>query len=233
MNILWILVGGLWISLTHLVFALLWAITIIGIPVLLAWIPLFPIAAGLAILLGYLGVARNVGEWVAEQEYRGLEWIRGSNTFYTIVAGVGALVLPYVAVNVSRIVGFGFLTGLLGFAASMVTFAAAAVGLGAVLLTRGGKIRPIESYYDYEEDYWADMDDRAAAPSDPPPAKPDSESPETSEVEPDTTTETESSATSEAGPDSVHGPAEPEEAEWSKENGDHGEEEKEEDDANR
>ena len=32
MNVLWILVGGIWIALTHIVFALLCAITIIGIP---------------------------------------------------------------------------------------------------------------------------------------------------------------------------------------------------------
>jgi uncharacterized membrane protein YccF (DUF307 family) len=32
MNIFWILIGGLWISLTHFVFGLLLAITIIGIP---------------------------------------------------------------------------------------------------------------------------------------------------------------------------------------------------------
>jgi uncharacterized membrane protein YccF (DUF307 family) len=32
MNIIWILIGGIWISLTHVVFAILCAITIIGIP---------------------------------------------------------------------------------------------------------------------------------------------------------------------------------------------------------
>jgi len=32
MNIIWILVGGIWISLSHLVFGLLLCITIIGIP---------------------------------------------------------------------------------------------------------------------------------------------------------------------------------------------------------
>jgi uncharacterized membrane protein YccF (DUF307 family) len=32
MNVLWILLGGFWIAVTHLVFALLLAITIIGIP---------------------------------------------------------------------------------------------------------------------------------------------------------------------------------------------------------
>ena len=31
-NVLWILLGGIWIALTHLLFALLYAITLIGIP---------------------------------------------------------------------------------------------------------------------------------------------------------------------------------------------------------
>jgi len=32
MNLLWIVFGGIWIALTHLIFAILCAITIIGIP---------------------------------------------------------------------------------------------------------------------------------------------------------------------------------------------------------
>jgi uncharacterized membrane protein YccF (DUF307 family) len=32
MNVIWVVVGGIWVALTHLVFALLLAITIIGIP---------------------------------------------------------------------------------------------------------------------------------------------------------------------------------------------------------
>ena len=32
MNILWILIGGIWIALTHVLFAVLCAITIIGLP---------------------------------------------------------------------------------------------------------------------------------------------------------------------------------------------------------
>ena len=32
MNVLWLLIGGIWISLTHLVFAIILAFTIIGIP---------------------------------------------------------------------------------------------------------------------------------------------------------------------------------------------------------
>ncbi len=32
MNIIWILIGGIWIALTHLAFAILCAITVVGIP---------------------------------------------------------------------------------------------------------------------------------------------------------------------------------------------------------
>jgi len=32
MNVLWILIGGIWISLSHLIFGVLFCITIIGIP---------------------------------------------------------------------------------------------------------------------------------------------------------------------------------------------------------
>lgn len=32
MNIIWLLVGGIWIALTHIIFGILCAITIIGIP---------------------------------------------------------------------------------------------------------------------------------------------------------------------------------------------------------
>jgi len=32
MNIIWICIGGVWIALTHLLFGILFAVTIIGIP---------------------------------------------------------------------------------------------------------------------------------------------------------------------------------------------------------
>jgi hypothetical protein len=131
-------------------------ISIIGIPVLIVWVPLFPIAAGLAALLGYLAVAKNVGEWVAEQRYRGLEWIRGSNAFYTVLAGVGALMIPCIASNLVRILGIGLLKGLLAFLGSIVTLVVVSIGLGAVLLTRGGRIRPYAAYYEFEDGAWTE-----------------------------------------------------------------------------
>ncbi len=44
MNILWILMGGIWIALSHLILALLLAITIIGIPFSLQHIKLASLA---------------------------------------------------------------------------------------------------------------------------------------------------------------------------------------------
>lgn len=202
------LAGGFFIVPIWIVGIIALAITIIGIPVLLAWVPLFPIAAGLAILLGYLAVARNVGEWVAEQEYRGLEWIRGSNAFYTMIAGVGALILPAVAASAARILGFGLFTGLLGFVGSVVTLVAASVGLGAVLLTRGGKIRPMESYYDFEEDYWADVEpvEPEPVPNEPPGDEGTPEPPD-EDKEPEADTK----GWAEEAPEPEEGPPEPEE----------------------
>ena len=157
------------------------AISIIGIPVLLAWVPLFPLAVALAALLGYVAVARNVGEWVADQEYKGLEWIRGSNTFYVVVAGLTALMIPAIAASAIRILGLGFVHGLLAFVASAVTFVAVAIGFGAVLLTRGGRIRPSAAYYEFEEDLWAE--EAAAAPSEEPMAETPSPDPDAEEAE--------------------------------------------------
>jgi hypothetical protein len=152
------LAGGFLLLPVWIVGAVALLISIIGIPVFVLWVPFFPVAAGLATLLGVLAVARNVGEWVADQEYKGLEWIRGSNSFYTVIAGIGALMLPWVASNLVSALGVGPVAGLLAGVGYMITLAAATVGLGAVLLTRGGRIRPHESYFDFEDEFWMDAE---------------------------------------------------------------------------
>ncbi len=135
------------------------AVSIIGIPVLIAWVPLFPVVAALAGLLGFVAVARNLGEWVADQKLRGLEWVRGSNSFYTMVAGLGALMVPFVVANVLRaaLPWFGVLSGLLNTVGVIAMSVALAVGFGAVLLTRGGKrpyYSPEGSPFDAGETPW-------------------------------------------------------------------------------
>lgn len=117
------------------------AITIIGIPALVAWIPLFPLAASLAAALGYLAVASLVGEWVARQRYAGLDFLRPSNRLHTVLAGLVALALPFVAANVVEMAGnwLDFVQGLFTTVGVLACVSVTAVGFGSVLLTRGGR----------------------------------------------------------------------------------------------
>jgi hypothetical protein len=134
------------------------AVSIVGIPVMIAWLPLFPLAAAAAGLLGYLAVARNVGEWLADSGYRHTDWIRKSSPVYLIFGGLVGLTAFFIAANVLSVVPFvGFLRGLLSFAGMLVTLAAALVGFGAVLLTRAGRRR---EYYpaDFDEAWDRAMD---------------------------------------------------------------------------
>jgi hypothetical protein len=116
------------------------AVSIVGIPVMIAWIPLFPLAAVAAGILGYLAVARNVGEWLADSEYRYTGWIRKSNPVYTIVGGLVALGAAFMAAHVLYVVPFfGLVRGLLTFVGVMLGIVAIQIGFGAVILTRGGR----------------------------------------------------------------------------------------------
>ena len=115
-------------------------VSIVGILALPFWIVLFPLAVCLAAGMGYLAVAQGVGEWVSRQHYARLDWVRVSNPYSTVVAGVGALMLAFVAANAIQVVGFlRFVSVLLASCGAMVSVAAALVGFGAVLLTRGGR----------------------------------------------------------------------------------------------
>ena len=129
------------------------AVSIVGIPVMIAWVPLFPLAALAAGVLGYLAVARNTGEWLADSNYRFTDWIRKSNPVYTMAGGLVGLMAFFMAADVLSIVPFfGFFRGLLGFAGVVITLVAIQIGFGAVLLTRGGR-----------REYYASPDDRDAA----------------------------------------------------------------------
>ena len=135
------------------------SVSIIGIPVAVAWLPLFPLAACAAGVMGYVVVARNTGEWLADSQYPWTGWIRKSNPIYTIFGGLFALMFAFMAANVISIVPFlGFLTGLLAFAGAVITFFAIQIGFGAVLLTRAGRRREWSSTHDADAAWEAAMD---------------------------------------------------------------------------
>jgi hypothetical protein len=133
-------------------------VSIIGIPVAIAWLPLFPLAACLAGIVGYLAVARNAGEWLADSGYPWTHWIRKSNSLVMMVGGLVGLMLLFVAANVISMAPFlGFVTGLLVAAGCIVTVLAVEVGLGAVILTRAGRRREHWSAYSADEAWEAAM----------------------------------------------------------------------------
>jgi len=115
-------------------------VTIIGIPAILLWVPLFPAAVLLAVLMGYVAVARNLGVWLEKQRYPYTDWIRVSNPVTLVFGGLLVLTAPFIAAHILGMVGFlGFFAVLLKVSGVILTLFVAAVGLGSVLLTRGGR----------------------------------------------------------------------------------------------
>lgn len=116
------------------------AISIVGIPGLIVWVPLFPLATGLAILLGYLGVAHAAGESLAERRLYASDWFKRGNSYYFLMTGLALLASLFIAAQVVGIAGpwFGFFSGLLCALGVVLTWAALSIGLGAVLISRGG-----------------------------------------------------------------------------------------------
>jgi len=116
------------------------AISIVGILALPVWLLLFPVAAALAVLLGYISVAHAAGEALSERRFYSTDWFRRGNSYYFLLTGLGLLLVLFAAGNIVGMAGpwLGFLRGLLIAVGSVVTWAALSIGLGAVLLSRAG-----------------------------------------------------------------------------------------------
>ncbi len=116
------------------------AISVVGILALPFWLVLFPVAVALAATLGYLSVARNVGEWLAARQTIRGAWPQPASTFYAVITGVGAMLAFSVVSHVLDVVPFlGLLSKLVAVLGSIIVLIAVLVGFGAVLLTRGGR----------------------------------------------------------------------------------------------
>lgn len=116
------------------------AISIVGIPALLLWVPVFPIACALAVALGYLGVAHAAGESWGERNIYGSEWFRRGNSYYFLASGLTLLLGLFAASAIIYMIGpwFNWLKALLLTFAILVTIASSIIGFGAVLISRGG-----------------------------------------------------------------------------------------------
>jgi hypothetical protein len=119
------------------------AISIIGIPFLLIWVPLFPAAFAGAISLGSIGVARNLGGWVSSRELSGLNGLDTTRPALQIGTGVALLLAAFAVANLFEMAGswlevFEVIFIIVGILGCVLT---AAVGLGAVILSRAGRVQ--------------------------------------------------------------------------------------------
>ena len=113
---------------------ILLAISIIGIPLLLA-VPFALVALAIGMLIGFTAVARILGS-SAEGRFG---W-QHDNPFIAVLIGVGIIMLVSFFASALGVAGgplgvFALILGILGF---VIQYAAWTVGLGALLLTRFG-----------------------------------------------------------------------------------------------
>ncbi len=154
------------------------AITVIGIPVMLLWLPLFPLAVALAATVGFLAVARNAGEWVARGRFQGFESLDASRPAIQLAGGLALLLAAFALAGVFQMGGawLSVFHGLLTFVGVLLVVLVGTVGLGAVVLSRGGR-DPLYAGPGWSwgggDDPWApEPDPFHTDPSDPPPSDP-------------------------------------------------------------
>jgi hypothetical protein len=120
-----------------LIACFLLVITIIGIPVLLLFAPLFWAVAVGAWFYGLIAVAHTIGERTAEQSGSFASMRRNAYTY--VFTGVGLLLAPLVVGNLLKLTGFlGWLGSMVNGLGWAVVIVAGLVGFGAVAFTRGG-----------------------------------------------------------------------------------------------
>jgi hypothetical protein len=116
------------------------AVSVIGIPLLLA-LPLYPVAFVVAAVFGFLGVSHAIGERTAEQRSDAFD-LRHRNSYTYTFTGIAMFFAPLLAAELVGMSGFlGFVAILIRFAMAITIGAATFVGLGAVILSRAGTRR--------------------------------------------------------------------------------------------
>lgn len=119
-------------------------VTLLLVVLIVTWlvIPFYLLAVAVAIPVGYLAVARSIGEAVVDRRYATFERfnLNRSNTYYYVLNGLIVLLSPFALGWVLHLLGgwLGFVQGLAFFLGVVLTWAAATTGFGAVILTRGG-----------------------------------------------------------------------------------------------
>ena len=136
------LAGGFAAGPAYLIGIAVLVATMLGIPLLIAWVPLFPLAVLAAALVGLVGVSEHVGRWVLRRGYRWLNRGDPGQPSYVRLLGLGTMFIPWVAGSWLQVLPLtGWVGSILQAAGTMGFLLALATGFGAVILTRGG-VRP-------------------------------------------------------------------------------------------
>lgn len=162
---------------------LILTVSIIGIPVLLLWIPAVPLALTGLTILGFVAASRNVGRWVSGRNIQGLDGLDTSKPAAQIAVGLVALLGAFAVANVLEIGGLIFapFAIFMHVAGYLLAVTAGLVGLGAVLLSQAGR-DPGYAGPDWEPDF--DPDPWTPGPSPSPDRPPRAERPDTADPTP-------------------------------------------------
>jgi MFS family permease len=112
------------------------ALTIVGILLLPFAVVAYAIAAVVAVVGGYLAVAHAIGETVARRRMARGAFVRAPNAYGYLFSGLVGLLSLWAAAALTG--WMGPVVMVFRVAAVIVTWLAATVGFGAVLLARGG-----------------------------------------------------------------------------------------------
>src|SRR5438105_11721129 len=104
-------------------------ITILGIPLLLL-VPFAVLALLIVFLIGFTGVAAQVGRFIGVR----FGWTT-IGPYLTTIVGIAALVLPLVVARVLGLIGMNFIAFPLLVAGVLIEYLAWTVGFGAAALT--------------------------------------------------------------------------------------------------
>ena len=132
--------GAFLVAPVYILGLLVLTVSIVGIPALLIWAPLFPLAVALGAFVGYVGVGHHIGRWVLGHDFHWLDFVDEESDTQVRLVGLAALLAPFAVAGIIQLLPLvGWMGGLLSALGSIACLTALVMGFGAVIITRGGR----------------------------------------------------------------------------------------------
>ena len=117
------------------------AVSIVGIPALLIWVPGVPLAVAISMPLGYLAVARSLGQWLSGRGIGALGRLDQTRPAVHVGVGITMLLAAFALAHVFEMAGgwlrpFEVMFQIIGMG---FTALAICIGVGAIVLSRAGR----------------------------------------------------------------------------------------------